>query len=121
MPRASAPEPALERFARLAKEMAEGDGAISAHRKGFGTRSMFVGRKMFAVLDRTGELVLKLPPERVQVLIAGKTGRGWSPGTGAPLREYIAIPFTQQKQWPELAREARAYMGEKGKPRVPIA
>ncbi|MCI4345923.1 MAG: MmcQ/YjbR family DNA-binding protein [Thermoplasmata archaeon] len=94
--------------------MAEGDGAISAHRKGFGTRSMFVGRKMFAVLDRTGELVVKLPPERVAELIAGRIGRGWSPGVGAPLKEYLAIPFTHRKRWAEFAREARAYMGEKG-------
>ncbi|MCI4331842.1 MAG: MmcQ/YjbR family DNA-binding protein, partial [Thermoplasmata archaeon] len=77
-------------------------------------RSMFVGRKMFAVLDRTGELVVKLPPGRVEELIAGKTGRGWSPGTGVPLKEYLAIPFALRKRWPELAREARTYMGGKG-------
>ena len=74
---------------------------------------MFVGRKMFAVLDRTGELVVKLPPERVQELIVAKIGRGWSPGAGSPLKEYIAISFAREKEWPMLAREARAYMGGK--------
>jgi hypothetical protein len=111
---AAAPDEARERFARLAKEMASGDGALSAHRKGFGTRSMFVGRKMFAVLDRTGELVVKLPPARAQELITAKIGRGWSPGAGSPLKEYIAISFAHQKEWPKLAREARAYLGRKG-------
>ncbi|MCI4317335.1 MAG: MmcQ/YjbR family DNA-binding protein [Thermoplasmata archaeon] len=113
MPAAQAPDNARERIARLAEEMAAGDGEISAHRKGFGTRSMFVGRKMFAVLDRTGEIVLKLPPERVKELIDSNTGRGWSPGSGSPLKEYLAIPFARQKEWPKFAREARAYMGGK--------
>ncbi|MCI4341431.1 MAG: hypothetical protein L3K11_03550 [Thermoplasmata archaeon] len=113
MPVSPAPDEARERFARLAEQMAAGDGEISAHRKGFGTRSMFVGRRMFAVLDRTGELVVKLPPVRVQELIDSKTGRGWSPGAGSPLKEYLAIPFARQKDWPKLAREARAYMGGK--------
>ncbi|MCI4319176.1 MAG: MmcQ/YjbR family DNA-binding protein [Thermoplasmata archaeon] len=91
--------------------MASGDVAISAHRKGFGTRSMFVGRKMFAVLDRTGELVVKLPPERVQELIHAKVGRGWSPGSGLPLKEYVAISLAHCAEWSRFAREARAYMG----------
>ena len=106
-----APDDARARFAQLAQEMASGDGAISAHRKGFGTRSMFVGRKMFAVLDRTGELIVKLPPERVQELIRSKVGRGWSPGSGSPLKEYVAISFAHQREWPRFAREARTYMG----------
>lgn len=110
----TAPDAARALFARLAEEMAGSDGAISAHRKGFGTRSMFVGRKMFAVLDRTGELVVKLPPPRVEELIRARIGRGWSPGTGAPLKEYVAIPFAHQKEWAGLAREARTYMGSKG-------
>ena len=42
---------------------------------------------MFAVLDASGALVLKLPPPRVQELIAAGVGAPWHPGTGAPRRE----------------------------------
>jgi hypothetical protein len=109
----SIPERAAERFARLAEVMAPADGAISAHRKGFGTRSMFVGKKMFGVLDGSGALVVKLPPARVQELIASGVGAPWHPGTGTPLKEYVAIGFDRQAKWLALAREARAYMGPK--------
>jgi hypothetical protein len=108
-----APEGARKRFAELAEEMARGDSVISAHRKGFGTRSIFVGRKMFAVFDKTGELVVKLPPGRAKALIGATVGRGWHPGGGAPLSDYVAISFKHEGQWTDLAREARAYMGER--------
>ncbi|MCI4364539.1 MAG: MmcQ/YjbR family DNA-binding protein [Thermoplasmata archaeon] len=93
--------------------MARNDSGISADRKGFGTRSMFVGRKMFAVLHTTGELVVKLPPDRVKALIDSKMGRGWHPGNGAPLKDYVAISFDHERDWCALALEAREYMGGK--------
>ncbi len=111
MPSRSAPEASKQRFAQLAEEMARGDLGVSAHRKGFGTRSMFVGRKMFAVLDKSGELVVKLPPVRVAALIASGVGRPWNPGAGTPLKEYVAISIEYESQWTALAREARAHMG----------
>jgi hypothetical protein len=69
------PDSAIERFAKLATQLAEKDDSKSPHREGFGTGSLFVGRKMFGVLDESGALVLKLPPARVQALIAW----GWEP------------------------------------------
>lgn len=108
------PEPARKLFTEIAEEIAAAEGAGSAHRKGFGTGSMFVGRKMFAVLDTTGDLVIKLPPERVKELIAAKSGRPWHPGNGVPLKEYVAVSYAQRKRWSALAREARTYMESKG-------
>ena len=84
---AAIPEATRARFAKLATRLAEGDETKLAHREGFGTGSLFVGKKMFAVLDASGALVLKLPPPRVQELIAAGVGAPWHPGTGAPRRE----------------------------------
>jgi hypothetical protein len=104
---------ARERFGQLAEELATADSGISSLRKGFGSRSMFVGRKMFAVFDaRTGELVVKLPADHAETLISTGVGRGWHPGKGAPLREYVAIPFGKAQKWAALAKEARQFMGE---------
>jgi hypothetical protein len=48
-------ESARQLFGELAEGLARSDSGISSLRKGFGTRSMFVGRKMFAVFDaKTG-------------------------------------------------------------------
>ncbi len=104
---------ARTRFARLATQLAEGDDAKRPFRDGMGTSSLFIGKKMFGLLDGTGALVLKLPPTRVQELIAAKTGAGWQPGSGAPRKEYVTIGFECQAEWLGLARESRAYMGSK--------
>ena len=107
------PDGASARFARLAKALAEGTGRADAHREGFGTGSLFVGRKMFGLLDDSGALVVKLPPERVKTLISEGTGRPWHPGNGRPLKEYVAIGFDRQALWLKLAKEAREYMRTK--------
>ncbi|MCI4317221.1 MAG: MmcQ/YjbR family DNA-binding protein, partial [Thermoplasmata archaeon] len=107
------PEAALARFAKLAKQLADGDGSKLPYRDGFGTGSLFVGRKMFGVLDESGALVLKLPPSRVQELIATGVGKGWHPGTGKPLKEYVSVAVGHQAKWLGLARESREYMASK--------
>jgi hypothetical protein len=108
-----APAASQSRFAKLAKELADATGSPSPHREGFGTGSLFVGRKMFGLLDDSGALVLKLPPARVRELIVAGVGAPWHPGTGKPLKEYVAIGFARQTKWLALATEARAYMGSK--------
>jgi hypothetical protein len=105
-----APGDAAVRSAKLAKELAEGTGQSTAHREGFGTGSLFVGRKMFAVLDESCGLILKLPAERVAQLITEGHGSGWHPGTGKPLKEYISIPVSEQRRWLALAKESREFM-----------
>jgi hypothetical protein len=107
------PTAARARFAKLAEDLADGDDSKLAFRAGFGTGSLFVGRKMFAVLDETGALVLKLPPARVAALIATGAGAPWHPGTGTPLKEYVSIPFAPQARWLGLAKESRDYMRSK--------
>jgi hypothetical protein len=107
------PNPSAARFAALAKKLAEGDPRGNPHRDGFGTGSLFVGKKMFGVLDETGALVLKLPPERVQELIEAGAGAPWHPGTGKPLKEYVAIAAERHMKWLALAKESRAYMASK--------
>ena len=75
---------------------------------------MFVGRRMFALLDTSGALVIKLSPERVGEQVQRKQGYRWHPGTGKPLQEYVAIPYARRAAWLPWARESRAYMSSKG-------
>jgi hypothetical protein len=107
------PEAAAARFAKLARQLADGDERQEPHRKGFGTASLFVGRKMFGRLSDSGALVLKLPPNRVEALIASGVGSGWHPGSGTPLKEYVAIGTEHQGSWLRLAKESRQYMASK--------
>jgi hypothetical protein len=105
--------PSAERFAALAARLADNGDGSAPHREGFGTGSLFVGKKKFAVLDASGALVLKLSPERVQELIRTGVGVGRHPGSGTPLKEYLSVGAENHPQWLALAREARAYMGSK--------
>jgi hypothetical protein len=107
------PEASRARFARLAQQLAGGDDAKLPHREGLGTGSLFVGRKMFGLLGDSGALILKLDPARVQELIAGGVGAPWHPGTGKPLKEYVAIGIDRHARWLPLAREAREYVRSK--------
>jgi hypothetical protein len=107
------PDAIRAKFAKLAKQLASGDETLNPHRDGFGTGSLFIGRKMFGVLDESKGLVLKLPPERVRALIDAGVGAPWHPGQGKPLKEYVAIPMGHSARWLALARESRAYMGSK--------
>jgi hypothetical protein len=107
---ATAPADSVARFAKLASQLAEGDESKLSHREGFGTHSLFIGKKMFAVLDESGALVVKLPAARVVERIADGTGYGWHPGTGKPLKEYLAFGMDQQAKWLRLAKEAREFM-----------
>jgi hypothetical protein len=108
-----ASESSIGQFKKLAGQLADGDGSNVAFREGFGTGSLFIGRKMFGVLDESGALVLKLSPVRVQELIAAGVGTPWHLGTGTPLKEYVAIGLDQRAKWLRLAKEARNYMGSK--------
>jgi hypothetical protein len=107
------PPASVAQFAKLAKQLAEDGKKEAPHREGFGTGSLFVGRKMFGVLDATGALVLKLPPARVQALIAAGSGSPWHPGSGKPLKEYVAVGFERRARWYALAKESRTYMRSK--------
>jgi hypothetical protein len=108
-----APKASVARFAKLVEQLADGEVADTPRRAGFGTGSLFVGRKMFGLLDETGALVVKLPPARVAALIAAGEGAPWHPGNGKPLKEYVAIGLPRQAKWLALATEAREYMGSK--------
>jgi hypothetical protein len=107
------PAASLARLAKLADQLAKSKGTQPLFREGFGTGSLFVGRKMFAVLDESGALVLKLPAARVAELVGAGVGAPWHPGTGTPLKEYVAIGVERQAKWLALAKESHSYMASK--------
>lgn len=57
-----------------------------------------------------GELVVKLPGQRVEALLASGEGRPFDPGMGKVMRERVAIPAERRASWPSIAGEALAYV-----------
>ena len=79
--------------------------------KGFGsTGQLKVNGKIFAMLVR-GELVLKLPRDRVDALVVSGEGRHFDAGKGRPMREWLALSPTSRIPWLALAREGMAFVG----------
>ncbi|MEW5989967.1 MAG: hypothetical protein AB1736_01300 [Chloroflexota bacterium] len=64
----------------------------------------------FAAQDRTtGNLIVKLPGDRVTDLIATGIGSAFAP-SNRPFREWVAIPRLEQSTWTNLLREAKAFV-----------
>jgi hypothetical protein len=101
-------------FAPIVKAFA-GDRNVS-RRKMFSTSSVLsVGGKIFVMLAG-GKLVVKLPRERVDELVAAGKGEHFDPGHGRKMKEWVSI-HGKKPPWIELAQEAHAFVGAAGKRR----
>ena len=80
--------------------------------KGFGSSGQLkVQGRIFAMLVR-GELVLKLPRDRVAALVASGEGTFFDAGKGKPMREWFVLSPTSAKRWLPLAQEALDFVKE---------
>ena len=62
----------------------------SAGGRRFGSETLRLGGTIVAMLVQ-GRLVLKLPRERVEALVAGGDGEPFLDGRGRPMREWVAV------------------------------
>ena len=77
---------------------------------GFGTsEGLRVSGKIFAMLVR-GELVVKLPRDRVDELVDAGTARRFDAGKGRPMKEWASIPASASRRWRGLVEEARTFV-----------
>ena len=97
-----------ERFDRIAaRHLADADVAGGT---GFGGNAgLRVAGKIFAMLVR-GELVVKLPAERVTAIVDAGQGTRFDAGKGRPMREWASVPPESDEDWDSLADEAYAFV-----------
>jgi hypothetical protein len=72
---------------------------------GFGRTAVRYQRKIFVMLVR-GRLVLKLPADRVDALVAAGDGVRFDANKGTPMREWFSLDPESGLAWLPLAREA---------------
>src|SRR5258708_38890908 len=96
-----------ERYESLVKSiLASSPATRIGEGKGFGsTGQLKVDGKIFAMLVR-GELVLKLPGNRVDALVAAGDGERFDAGKDKPMREWFVLSINSRKSWLRLAKEA---------------
>jgi hypothetical protein len=73
-----------------------------------------VSGKIFAMLVN-GELVEKLPKDRVDSLAASGVGHNFDPGHGRFMKEWIAVSPKEARRWPGLVEEARDFVARAGR------
>lgn len=100
-----------EHLAALVEEFAgypdvEVPGASSRRR--FGSDALKVNGSIFAMVVG-GQLVVKLPRERVDALIVDGTGASFEAREGRPMKEWVRVVVEDQRTWITLAHEALVF------------
>jgi TfoX/Sxy family transcriptional regulator of competence genes len=86
-------------------ERAEG-GAVSRGSM-FGSSGLRTGRKFFALWWHD-QLVLKLPPDRLQELVTAGTAQPFEPMEGRAMNGWVVVE--PAAGWPPLVDQARAFV-----------
>lgn len=75
----------------------------------FGSTGLKISGKVFAMMVK-GDLVVKLPKERVEALISAQFGDYFDPGHGRLMKEWVALKPKAEAQWLKLAKEAQQFV-----------
>ena len=78
-------------------------------KKEFGSSTLKINGKIFAMLVK-GRLVVKLPRQRVDALIASGDGERFDPGHGRLMKEWLTVSPSSDEDWLSLAREALEFV-----------
>ena len=73
----------------------------------FGSKGLRTGKKFFAVWWHE-QLVLKLPPPRIEELVAAGSGTLFEPMEGRPMNGWIVVD--DSADWSALSPEALAFL-----------
>jgi TfoX N-terminal domain len=87
--------------------VADVEGGDVTRGKMFGSAGLRTGTKFFAVWWHD-QLVVKLPPVRLEELVAADQGRPFEPMEGRRMNGWIVLAETSE--WPPLVEEARAFV-----------
>ena len=69
-----------------------------------------VNGQFFACVEsRTGNLIVKLPADRVTALVTSGIGISVAP-SGRVFREWVASPIPEKDEWTAFLEEARAFV-----------
>jgi hypothetical protein len=106
-----------QRYASLVEELLSHPDVTqpsdaTGSQKGFGASALKVNNKIFAMLVK-GRLVVKLPRQRVDALIASGDGERFDPGHGRLMKEWLSLEPTSEQEWLPLATEAMKFVASR--------
>ena len=75
-----------KKYASIVKILAKNNGVVQPiGKKGFGRTGLYFNGRLFAFLSHKKQLVVKLGPKRVMVLVAEDKGIYWDPKRDGPV------------------------------------
>ncbi|MDQ1205382.1 hypothetical protein QE377_001741 [Microbacterium sp. SORGH_AS 862] len=77
----------------------------------FGSEGVRIRGKVFAFLGFDGTLMAKLPSARIDALVGAGVARRMVM-KGRPLREWVEVDTDRGDAWPEIVRDAYAFLDE---------
>lgn len=100
--------PSEDRFWELAQPLLARDGVERSTMMGL--PCLRVHGAFFASRDRrTGDLLVKLPEDRVDELVAASRAHAFAPA-GRRFRQWAAVPVERSRTWKRLLDEALAFV-----------
>ena len=71
--------------------------------------SLKIKKKMFAFPTKDGNIIVKLPKERVTELLGSGEGLPYDPGSGKIMKEWVIIPSKYSDKWFDFVEEAMKF------------
>lgn len=84
----------------------------TGQQKRFGSTALKIDNRIFAMLSRD-KLVVKLPRQRVDSLVAAGAGVRFDPGHGRLMKEWLAVDALSEADWLLLATEAMNFVASR--------
>ena len=107
-------DPVRERYLALVDDLMGIEGVTPPPGgSGFGRGSLKYRGKIFAMLVR-GQLVVKLPENRVAELITAGDGAAFDANKGTPMRQWLSVDPHSGLDWLSLATEALDFARTRG-------
>jgi TfoX/Sxy family transcriptional regulator of competence genes len=95
-------------FDEVSERLLAEDAAVERTRM-MGSEGLKTGGKFFAMVSR-GELVVKLPRERVDELVGAGAGHRFDPGHGRLMKEWVALQPADEEACAAFVAEARSFV-----------
>ncbi len=100
-------------FTSIVNALAHTKGVtVGSGKKGFGSSALQVDGKIFAMVSSNGSFVVKLPKDRVELLVSSGAGQRFDPGHGRLMKEWLLVETASQEEWLSLAQEAMRFVGQ---------
>jgi len=100
-----------ELYSKLVEILLSHPEVSQSKKSGFGS-GLRVNGKIFAMLSK-GKLVVRLPDQRMNEIIASGNGEPYTQGQNRPTKEWLIVESTSEDDWIPLAMEAMEFVTTK--------